>query len=108
MALAHQMMRKYSIRHLPVLHAGKVVGMVTMRDLHLLETLPDVDPHETGVEEAMSTDVFEVERAAPLADVADTMAARKLGSAVIVERGAVIGVFTTTDALRALAAALRT
>ena len=31
------------------------------------------------------------------------MAERRLGSAVVVDRGAVIGVFTTVDALRALA-----
>jgi acetoin utilization protein AcuB len=36
------------------------------------------------------------------------MAERKYGSAVVVDDGQVVGVFTTTDALRALAAVLET
>jgi CBS domain-containing protein len=35
------------------------------------------------------------------------MAERKHGSAVVVEGGKVVGIFTTTDALRALVAVLR-
>ncbi|MCC7539549.1 MAG: CBS domain-containing protein [Deltaproteobacteria bacterium] len=107
MGFAHALMRKHGIRHLPVLHSGKVVGMVSVRDLHLVETLPDVNPEETRVEEAMSTDVYVVAPDVPLADVADVMATRKLGSAVIVDHGVVTGVFTTTDALHALVTALR-
>jgi acetoin utilization protein AcuB len=44
MSVAHRMMREQRIRHLPVLHQGRVVGIVTDRDLHLVETLQDVDP----------------------------------------------------------------
>jgi acetoin utilization protein AcuB len=106
MAFAHALMRKHAIRHLPVLHAGKVVGMVSTRDLHLVETLPDVDPEHTSVEEAMSTDVYIVAPEALLTEVAEVMAARKLGSAVVIDHGGVVGVFTTTDALHALAKAL--
>ena len=43
---------------------------------------------------------------AQLREVARTMAERKIGSAVVVDGGEVTGVFTTTDALRALAAVL--
>ncbi len=43
---------------------------------------------------------------APLRDVARTMAEQKFGSAVVVDGDEVTGVFTTTDALRALAAVL--
>lgn len=107
MSFAYGVMRKNAIRHLPVLHAGRVVGMLSVRDLHLLETLPDVDPDQTKVEEAMTTDVYVVARDALLSDVAQVMASRKLGSAVVTEHGAVVGVFTTVDALRALAQSLR-
>lgn len=107
MAFAHALMRKHGIRHLPVLHSGKVVGLVSERDLEIFESTRDAEADSTTVEEAMSTDVYVVSPAASLADVADVMAARKLGSAVIVDRGCVTGVFTTTDALRVLAASLR-
>lgn len=102
-AVAHQLMRRHGIRHLPVLRGGKIVGVVSVRDLHLIETLPDVKEDEVTVEEAMSPDVYSVSRDTPLAEVARYMAQQKLGSAVVLEGSTVVGVFTTVDALRALA-----
>lgn len=103
LAAAHQVMRRHGIRHLPVLRGGRIVGLVSVRDLHLVETLPDVNEDEVTVEEAMSQDVYSVSRDASLADVARHMASQKLGSAVILDGVNVVGVFTTVDALRALA-----
>jgi acetoin utilization protein AcuB len=102
LAEGHAIMREHGIRHLPVMHGGKLVGMVTARDLVLVESLADFDPREVQVEEAMSEDVYAVAPDAPLRIVTAQMAERKLGSAVVVEAGKVIGVFTVTDACRAL------
>ncbi|MBN1206811.1 MAG: CBS domain-containing protein [Myxococcaceae bacterium] len=99
---AHRMMNDHAIRHLPVLEGGRLVGMVSQRDLHLVETLRDVDPKTVTVEEAMSQDAYTVAPEAPLAEVAREMARHKYGSAVIIRGSAVLGIFTTTDALRAL------
>ncbi len=107
LAEAHQLMRENAIRHLPVVDDGRLVGMVSQRDLYLLETLRAVDPAIETVAEAMSPDVYAVRPDAPLDEVALAMADRRYGSAVVVDRGAVIGVFTTVDALRALASMLR-
>jgi acetoin utilization protein AcuB len=96
------MMREHRVRHLPVLEAGKLVGLISQRDLHFIETLQDVDPNNTTVEEAMTTDVYITGPYAPLEEVAATMAENKYGSAVIVDRGKVVGIFTTVDALSAL------
>jgi len=104
--VAHEIMRAHQIRHLPVLHGGKLIGVVSQRDLHIVETFRDVDPAEVRVEEAMSEDVYAVSPKTPLKDVVSEMAVRKLGSAVIVEGGKVIGVFTTVDALETLAGVL--
>jgi acetoin utilization protein AcuB len=106
LAAAHELMRKYQVRHLPVLHGGKLVGLLSVRDLHLVETLPDVDPNQVLVEEAMSGEPFTVRPDADLAEVAAEMAEQKLGSAVVTDGTKVIGVLTTVDALRALADAL--
>jgi acetoin utilization protein AcuB len=103
---AHRLMNEHAIRHLPVLEGGRLVGVVSMRDLHLVETLKDVDPREVTVEEAMSQDAYTVAPGTPLAEVARTMAQHKYGSAVIVRDGHVEGIFTTVDALRALDAVL--
>lgn len=100
---AHRTMREHGIRHLPVVDGGRLVGLVSQRDLYLAETLRGVDPETDAVREAMSADPYTVAPGAPLDEVAATMAERKLGSAVVVDRGSVIGLFTTVDALRALA-----
>jgi acetoin utilization protein AcuB len=102
LAEAHRMMNDNGIRHLPVLEGGRLVGMLSQRDLHLIETLKDVDPKEVRVEEAMSQDCYTVEPGASLAAVAREMAQHKYGSAVILRGAQVLGIFTTTDALRAL------
>ncbi len=102
LADAHRMMNDNGIRHLPVLEGGRLVGMLSQRDLHLIETLKDVDPKEVRVEEAMSQDCYTVAPETPLADVAREMAQHKYGSAVILRGAEVLGIFTTTDALRAL------
>ncbi|HVU52346.1 MAG TPA: CBS domain-containing protein [Polyangia bacterium] len=102
LAQAHRMMRGAGIRHLPVCEKGVVVGVLSARDLLLLESLPKVDANEARVYEAMVRDVFAVEPSAPLGEVVETMIARKLGSAVVVDGPNVVGVLTTIDALQAL------
>lgn len=104
LSMAHDLMRKHGIRHLPVLHGKKPVGMVSLRDLHLVETLSDVDPEKVAVEDAMTTDLYTVGPDTPLSEVAKEMVTRKLGSALVIDEKQVVGLFTTTDALRILAA----
>jgi acetoin utilization protein AcuB len=107
LAQAHQAMREKGIRHLPVVEGGRLVGLVSQRDLYLLETLKGVDVARETIDEAMTADPIAVPPDALLEEVAEAMAARKHGSAVVVDRGAVVGIFTTTDALRALVSVLK-
>ncbi len=107
LADAHRLMRERRIRHLPVVDHGRLVGIVSQRDLYLLETLKGVDPGTEIVGEAMVRDPYAVPPDAPLEEVAEAMADGKFGCAVVVDRGSVIGLFTTVDALRALASVVR-
>src|SRR5512139_3073111 len=107
LAQARQVMRERNIRHLPVVDDGRLVGVVSQRDLYILETLKGVDPAAETVKEAMSPEPFAVRPEAPLDEVALAMAEHKYGSAVVVDQGVVVGLFTTVDALRALATVLR-
>jgi acetoin utilization protein AcuB len=102
MTSAHRLMRAGRLRHLPVVDDGRLVGLVSDRDLHLLESLRDVDPDEVTVAEAMTEDVYAVGPRTPLAEVLAIMATRRIGSAVVVGDRGVEGVFTATDALCAL------
>jgi acetoin utilization protein AcuB len=108
MSQAHELMRAHRIRHLPVLEGARLVGIVSDHDLHLIETLPDCAPDEVTVEDAMTEAVYAVGPDDPIDAVAEQMAARKYGCAVVVNRrGAVEGIFTTVDAMQVLADVLR-
>jgi acetoin utilization protein AcuB len=101
-AEAHELMRTHHIRHLPVLDSGRVVGVVSERDLTLVSSLPGVDAGKVAVEEAMVEDVFVVDPDAPIAEVVETMIQKKVGSALVGAGDRIVGVFTTIDALLAL------
>lgn len=108
LAHAHEVMRKYDIRHLPVLSGGKLVGLLTERDLRLVESLKDVDPSVVRVDDAMSTSVYAVSPDAPLDQVVREMASHKYGCAVVMQNQKVVGMFTTVDVCTALANLLET
>ncbi len=105
---AHKLMREHHIRHLPVLRGGRLVGVLTDRDLHIIETLRDVAPDKVTVEEAMTPAVYTVKPSAPLDEVVREMAQHKYGCAMVSDNGKVVGVFTTVDALHAFAELLET
>jgi acetoin utilization protein AcuB len=108
LATAERVMREHKIRHLPVLSGGKLLGVLTDRDLKFVETFPDVDPSKLTAAEAMIEEPYTVHPDASLDAVAGTMAAEKYGSALVVQNGHVVGIFTTVDACRALAELLTT
>jgi acetoin utilization protein AcuB len=100
---AHEIMRAHEVRHLPVLQAGELVGVISERDLAVVEALPGVRAADVLVEDAMSTDVLTSAPDALLGAVAARMADRKVGSAIVIAEERVLGVLTTVDLLRALA-----
>ena len=103
LARAQDVMHEFKIRHLPVLHGGKLVGIVTDRDVHLVESLKDVDPRLVIVSDAMASSVYAVAPETPLDEVVAEMGARKYGSAVVMQNGKVVGIFTTVDVCRVFA-----
>ena len=107
-AQAQSHMRELRVRHLPVLRGGKLVGVLSERDIALIETLRDVDPQKVTVEDAMSQQVYTVEPTTPLDHVVSEMAEKKYGSAIVVQNHKVVGIFTTVDVCRALAELLTT
>jgi len=105
---AAAIMREHQIRHLPVLDGGRLIGLLSIRDIHLVEGMRGVDPKQTTVEDAMTSDVYAVQESVDLDKVVEQMADRRLGSAVVVDRhGEVRGIFTTVDALQVLCDTLR-
>lgn len=104
---AHRAMREHHTDHLVVLERGRLVGVVSIDDLHLLESLGDVDPRRVPVEDALSGKTYTVAPGAPLAEVAAGMLARGADAAVVLDGDQVAGLFTPRDALSALASMLQ-
>ena len=102
---AYRMMQATSCRHLPVVREGKLLGLVSQRGLYRLEMLLNVDRVNDPVIDAMDVP-YVVEPETPLLGVAEEMERRKTGACVVAREGKVLGIFTTNDALTALAAIL--
>lgn len=104
---ASEQMQKLNVRHLPVLKGGKLIGIISDRDINLVLTFADQDALKLPVEEALTPDPYFTPAEAPLKDVAMQMAEKKFGSALVMDGQKVIGIFTAVDAMRALADVLQ-
>ena len=99
---ALKMMTENQIRHLPVLQGGRLVGILSERDIRLVETFKDVDPDKVSVEEAYTPDPFVVSPETNLTEACSKMAAHKYGCALVLDNKKLVGIFTWVDALNAL------
>jgi acetoin utilization protein AcuB len=109
LAEAHAFLRERHIRHLPVTERGELVGVLTDRDIKLAlgPDLGSPPERELAVRDVFQPETYVVDAGAQLLTVAATMAERHLGSALVTRGGKLVGIFTTTDACRALARILR-
>ena len=105
---AHKLMREHHFRHLPVTRADALVGVLTERDIKLVLG-PEFDyPNEEQltVRDAYVERPCVVNASTPVATVARTMAENHIGSALVTKNDKLVGIFTVTDACRALAEVL--
>jgi len=109
LAEAHSFMRSRHIRHLPVTDGGQLAGILTDRDIKLAlgPELGSPPERELRVRDVVQPEPYVIEDSSLLEHVAEAMAERHIGSAVVVRQGKLVGIFTTTDACRALARLIR-
>jgi acetoin utilization protein AcuB len=102
---ARSLMDEHGVRHLPVLVDGELFGVVSERDLRAARAFLDAAPGEIGppVSAVCSRGPYVVGPDAAIDDVAIEVANRRLGAAIVVEDGAVVGIVTTVDLCRELA-----
>ena len=98
---AKEMMREFDVRHLPVLEAGQLVGIISDRDVNFAESIPSVDTEKLAIEEVYTPDPYQVAADANLIEVCQNMIDKKIGCALITEQGNLMGIFTWIDALKA-------
>ncbi len=99
---AHDVMRKLHLRHLPVLKGGKLVGILTDRDIKLVLGFKNANPETLKVEDAYTPDPYFTSPNTPLNEVVANMAQNKYGCALVVDNDKLVGIFTETDAYKAL------
>lgn len=105
-ATARAMMQENEIHHLPVTEDGALVGVLSERDVKLLE-VASRGPDLGSVRDACVRDVYEVDVDTPLHEVLLELAASHRGSALVTRNAKLVGILTTGDACRLLAGLLQ-
>jgi acetoin utilization protein AcuB len=103
-AKMEQMMDKHGIRHLPVQENGKVVGIVSERDLHhyVKRSSSAEEKHRVCARDIMVHDPFIAPFRAPLNEVVFEMAERRIGSVIVQRQGKLAGILSAIDVCRIL------
>lgn len=105
---AKKFMIENHIRHLPVLEHGKIVGIISERDIDFIQTFQGVDLKSEKVGSAMTSEPFVVDPDANLDEVCVQMAKNKYGSVLVQDNKKLVGIFTWIDALNAMNELLHT
>ena len=100
---AVDLMKKFNIRHLPVMKNGKVAGIVSDRDIKLAESIQGLEVEKLPIVDVCVEHPYTVHPETPVSEVALTMASMHYGSAIVLSNEKLVGIFTTVDACRALA-----
>ena len=112
---ARELMEQHRINQLPVVADGRLVGLVTDRDLRdafpsVFDTVPragrrparpGADPATIPVEDVMTLEVMTLGPGALLADAACLMRRERIGAVPIVDDGRLVGIVTRSDVLDA-------
>lgn len=99
------MMDEHNIRHLPVQENGKVVGIVSERDLHhrIKRDAPQAEKSTIKARHIMVPDPYIVPFRTPLHEVVSEMAKRRIGSVLVQRNGKLAGILSAIDVCRIFA-----
>ena len=109
---AQQLMAKSRFRHLLVTEGGRLLGIVTDRDIRLNLPSPATSLSvweinylmaRLTVESVMTKTVISVEPERDASEAARIMLDHKIGALPVIDGGVVVGIVTETDMLRAFA-----
>ena len=106
-AEALKLCRERGIRHLPVLDGGRIVGLISDRDLRLA-TPALGDPNRAAalekirVGDEMSREITTADPEDPIEQAAMAMHERKIGCLPVVEGDELVGILTASDVMTAL------
>ena len=108
---AISLMRAGGFRRLPVVENGRLVGIVTARDLRLASNAPSIVRERwynnyilqhIAVGDYMTPDPVTIAPDSPIAEAARLMRDHKISGLPVVEEGRLVGIVTQTDLLNFL------
>jgi acetoin utilization protein AcuB len=97
---AYRLMRDHRFRHLPVVEDGRLVGILSDRDLRPVLLSPALA--RARVRELMNEDLTTVGPDAPVEEAASLLVVKKIGCLPVVAHGRLMGIVTETDLLAVL------
>ena len=97
---AWKLMRDGRFRHLPVLKAGRLVGILSDRDLRPVLLSPSLA--RVRVADLMSEEITTVRAGAPVEDAASLLVTKKIGCLPVLDGERLVGIVTETDLLAVL------
>lgn len=110
-AEARRLLLAHSVRHLPVVLGGRVLGMVSSRDVlvsdrRLADALEQLgsdlaEGRERPVSDVMSAPVHSVGPTWTVAAAARVLTDKRVGAVPVVEDGRLVGILSVVDCLRA-------
>jgi acetoin utilization protein AcuB len=103
-ATMERLMDEHGIRHLPVQENGRVVGIVSERDLHhyVNRAAPAVEKDKILARHIMVAEPYIAPFRAPLNEVVLEMAKRRIGSVIVQRQGKLAGILSAIDVCRIL------
>jgi CBS domain-containing protein len=112
LTLADDVMKEKRIRHFPVLEDGRLVGILTQRDLFHAGMSNALGYGEKArkeflktvvVKEIMNEEVVTIDPDADVKDAARKMLEHKVGCLPVLDKGKLVGLLSETDLLRFIA-----
>src|SRR5689334_21146128 len=99
---AYAVMMRSRVRHVPVTSEGRIVGMLSERDvLAARARAGERDWRATPVQRAMRASVQVAQRDDSIAETMERMASEELGALPVIEHGKLLGIITVSDLLDA-------
>ena len=111
LTIADDIMKMKRIRHLPVVEEGRLVGMLTQRDLYHAALSTAMNFGEKAqkeflkavvVKEVMTEEVLTIDPGADVKEAARLLIEHKIGCLPVVENGKLVGIVSETDLLRVI------
>lgn len=112
LTIADDVMKMRRVRHLPVVEEGRLVGILTQRDLFHAALSTALNFGEKAqkeflktvvVKEVMTDEVVTIDPSADVKEAARLIIERKIGCLPVVEKGKLVGIISETDLLRVIA-----